>query len=114
MRADLLGLEGKEEISIWQLDEIVAEYHPGFSQVSKTYYPLTLLEIRFRGQKMKGSRISREIEFAVEAEDGSVTKALLGKDYEILRPQNVGEQMEALTADRILKVIIYPDIRKPE
>src|SRR5574341_1394062 len=60
LRMDLLGLEGQQEVPIWTIEEIIAEYHPGVSQVSKTYYPLTLLEIKFRGQKLKSSRIARE------------------------------------------------------
>jgi hypothetical protein len=114
LRTDLLGLEGKEEIPIWQIEEIIAEYHPGYSQVSKTYYPLILLEIKLRGQQLKTSRITQELTFVVEGGDGSVTKAILGKEYEVLRPQDLGGQMETLTADRILKVVIYPEIRKFE
>lgn len=114
LRSDLLGLEGKEEIPIWQIEEIIAEYHPGYSQVSKTYYPLILLEIKLRGQQLKTSRITQEVTFVVEGGDGSVTKAILGKEYEVLRPQDLGGQMETLTADRILKVVIYPEIRKFE
>lgn len=114
LRTDLLGLEGKEEIPIWQIEEIIAEYHPGYSQVSKTYYPLILLEIKLRGQQLKSSRITQEVTFVVEGGDGSVTKAILGKEYEVLHPQDLGGQMETLTADRILKVVIYPEIRKFE
>lgn len=114
LRHDLLGLEGKEAIPIWQVEEITAEYHPGLSQVSKTYYPLTLLEIKLRGHKLQTVRINREIEFSVETADGSVNKTILGKSYEILRPEDLSGQIEAATSDRIVKVVIYPSIRTPE
>ena len=110
LRMDLLGLDGQQEVPIWAIEEIVAEYHLGFSQVSKTYYPLTLLEIKFRGQKLKASRIAQELEFTIEEEKGLVTRAILGKDYEILRPNNLGEQIETLTNGRILKIVIYPNL----
>jgi hypothetical protein len=110
LRTDLLGLEGKQEVPIWAIEEIIAEYHPGVSQVSKTYYPLTLLEIKFRGQKLKASRIARELEFIIEEENGHVSKAILGKEYEILRPNNLGEQIDTLTNGRILKIVIYPNL----
>ncbi len=114
LRADLLGLEGKEEIPLWRLEEIVAEYHPGYSQVSKTLYPLTLLEIKFRAGELKASRITSQIEFVVEAADGSVVKALLGKEYEVLRTGDLGGQLQAMTTERITKVVIYPDLKRPE
>ena len=114
LRHDLLGLEGKEAIPIWQVEEIAAEYHPGLSQVSKTYYPLTLLEIKLREHKLQTARINREIEFMVETAQGSVQRAILGKSYEILRPENLSAQIEAATKDRIIKVAIYPAIRMPE
>ena len=110
LRTDLLGLEGQQEVPIWAIEEIIAEYHPGVSQVSKTYYPLTLLEIKFRGQKLKTSRIAQELEFTIEEENGHVTKAILGKEYEILRPNNLGEQIDTLTNGRILKIVIYPNL----
>ncbi len=110
LRTDLLGLEGQQEVPIWAIEEIVAEYHPGVSQVSKTYYPLTLLEIKFRGQELKASRIARELEFTIETENGHATKAILGKDYEILRPNDLGEQIDRLTNGRILKIVIYPNL----
>lgn len=114
LRADLLGLEGKEEIPLWRLEEIVAEYHPGYSQVSKTFYPLTLLEIKFRAGELKASRITSQIEFVVEAADGSVVKALLGREYEVLRTGDLGGQLQAMTTERITKVVIYPDLKRPE
>lgn len=110
LRTDRLGLEGQQEVPIWAIEEIVAEYHPGLSQVSKTYYPLTLLEIKFRGQKLQASRIAQELEFTIEAENGLATSAILGKDYEILRPNNLGEQLETLTSGRVLKIVIYPNL----
>ncbi|MBI4522571.1 MAG: hypothetical protein HY695_02025 [Deltaproteobacteria bacterium] len=112
LRADLLGLEGKEEIPVWQIEEIVAEYHPGFSQVSKTFYPLTLLEIKFRGKKLKSSRLGAEIEFTIEKGDGSTDTARLGKDYEILRPSDLGGQIDALTLDRIMKIVVFPALKQ--
>lgn len=114
LRADLLGLEGKEEIPLWRLEEIVAEYHPGYSQVSKTFYPLTLLEIKFRAGELKASRITGEVEFMVEGADGSVVRALLGKEYEVLRTEDLGGQIQAMTTERITKVVIYPDLKRPE
>lgn len=114
LRADLLGLEGKEEIFLWQLEEIVAEYHPGYSWVSKSYYPLTLLEIKFRGGERKTSRTMAEIEFEVEGADGSVAKMVLGNRFEILRPHDLGGQLDEKTHDRIIKVVIYPEIKRLE
>jgi len=114
LRHDLLGLEGKEAIPVWQVEEIGAEYHPGLSQVSKTYYPLTLLEVKLREHKLQTTRINREIEFLVESTDGSVKKAILGKSYEILRPEELSGQIENATKDRIIKIVIYPSIRMPE
>jgi len=110
LRTDLLGLEDKLEVPIWALEEIVAEYQPGYSRVTKTFYPLTLLEIKFRGQKLKTSRITQELAFTIEEEKGPVTRAILGKEYEILRPNDLGEQIETLTNGRILKIVIYPNL----
>ena len=114
LRADLLGLEGREEIPIWRVEEIVAEYHPGYSFVSKTFYPLPLLETKFRRGELKASRITSEIEFVVEATDGSVAKALLGREYEVLRTGDLGGQLQAMTTERIIKVVIYPDLKRSE
>ncbi|MDH3444245.1 MAG: hypothetical protein OEN50_10010 [Deltaproteobacteria bacterium] len=114
LRADLLGLEGKEEIPLWQIEEIVAEYHPGYSAVSKTYYPLTLLEIKFRSGERQTSRTMAEIEFAVAGTDGSLQQMILGSRYEILRPQDVGEQIDARTQDRIMKVMVYAELKKSD
>ena len=110
LRTDLLGLEGQQEVPVWAIEEVIAEYHPGYSRVTKTYYPLTLLEIKFRGQELKAARISRELEFTIEEEKGAATRAILGKDYEILRPNNLGEQIETLTSGRIHKIVIYPNL----
>lgn len=114
LRSDLLGMEGKEEISLSQVEEIVAEYHPGYSHVSKTFYPLTVLEIKLRGQKIQGSRITGEIEFTVESADGATHRAWLGKEYEILRPSDLARELEAITASRIIKVSIYPELKRME
>ncbi|MBI4487592.1 MAG: hypothetical protein HY694_00780 [Deltaproteobacteria bacterium] len=114
LRTDLLGLEGKGAIPLWQLEEIVAEYHPGYSQVSKTFYPLTVLEIRFRGGELKTARITREIEFLVEGVDGSVARAVLGKEYEILRSTDLARQLDGMVNDRITKIVIYPGLERPE
>ena len=114
LRADLLGLEGREEIPIWRVEEIVAEYHPGYSFVSKTFYPLTLLEIKFRGSELKSARITGEVEFVVHTADGRVKRGLLGKEYQVLNPDDLVGQLSAMTADRISKVVIYPDIKRAE
>ncbi len=114
LRMDLLGLEGKDEIPIWQIEEIIAEYHIGLSRVSKTYYPLTVLEIKLRNQKVQTARITREIEFFIEAADGVVTKVFLGKDYEILRPNDLDKQVEELTRGRITKVVIFPQLKRSQ
>jgi hypothetical protein len=110
LRTDLLGLEDKQEVPIWAIEEIIADYQPGYSRVTKTYYSLTILEIKFRGKKLKTSRITQELEFSIEADNGHATRAILGKDYEILRPDNLGEQLETLTKGRILKIVIYPNL----
>lgn len=114
LRSDWLGLEGKEEIPIWQVEEIAAEYHPGLSQVSKTFYPLTLLEIKFRGKKLQAAKSTAEIEFVIETANGSVEKAILGKVYQLLRPEDLDKQIDAATRDRIIKVVIYPGLMAPE
>lgn len=114
LRADLLGLEGREELPIWRVEEIVAEYHPGYSFVSKTFYPLTLLEVRFRGSELKSARITGEVEFVVHTADGRVKRGLLGKEYQVLNPDDLVGQLSAMTADRISKVVIYPDIKRAE
>ena len=110
----LLGLEGREELPIWRVEEIVAEYHPGYSFVSKTFYPLTLLEIKFRGSELKSARITGEVEFVVHTADGRVKRGLLGKEYQVLNPDDLIGQLSAMTADRISKVVIYPDIKRAE
>lgn len=114
LRSDWLGLEGKEEIPLWQVEEIAAEYHPGLSQVSKTFYPLTLLEIKLRGKKLQGAKSTAEIEFIVETPGGAVEKATLGKVYQLLRPEDLDKQIDAATRDRIIKVVIYPGLTAPE
>lgn len=114
LRSDLLGLEGKDEIPIWRVEEIAAQYHPGLSQVSRTFYPLTLLEIKLREKRLRTSRITSEIEFIVEGADGSVAKAILGKDYELLRPEALAGQLEAIARDRIIKIVMYPGLIIPE
>jgi hypothetical protein len=110
LRTDLLGLEEKQEVPIWAVEEIVAEYHAGYSRVTKTFYPLTVLEIKLRGLPLKTSRITQEVEFIVEAENGAATRAILGKDYEILRPEKLDKQLDDLTGGRILKIVIYPNL----
>ena len=110
LRTDLLGLEEKQEVPIWALEEVVAEYHAGYSRVTKTFYPLTVLEIKFRGLSLKTSRITQELEFIVEAENGATTRAILGKNYEILRPEKLDNQLDALTEGRILKIVVYPNL----
>ena len=114
LRSDWLGLEGKEEIPLWQVEEIAVEYHPGLSQVSKTFYPLTLLEIKLRGKKLQAAKSTAEIEFAVETAGGAVEKAVLGKLYQLLRPEGLDKQIEAATRDRIIKVVVYPGLAAPE
>lgn len=114
LRSDWLGLEGKEEIPLWQVEEIAAEYHPGLSQVSKTFYPLTLLEIKLRGKKLQAAKSTAEIEFVVETANGAVEKATLGKVYQLLRPENLDQQIDAATRDRIIKVVVYPGLAGPE
>ncbi len=114
LRSDLLGLEGKEEIPIWQVEEIAVEYHPGLSQVSKTFYPLTLLEIKLRGKKLQATKSTAEIEFVIETASGSVEKAILGKVYQLLRPEDLDKQIDAASRDRIVKVVIYPGLTAPE
>lgn len=111
LRADLLGLEGKDKIPLWDIEEIVAEYHVGFSRVTKTFYPMTILEIKSRNRGIQTSRITGEIEFVVKKEDGSVVKEVLGKAYELLRDRDLARQIDAMTEDRIIKVVIYPDLR---
>jgi len=110
IRAHLLGLEGNEEIPLWQVEEIVAEYHPEYSFVSESFYPLTKLRIKLRAQERRASRITGEVEFVVEAADGSTTKTLLGKEYVLLRPKDASHQLETMIADRIVRVVIYPDL----
>jgi len=114
LRADLLGLEGKEEIPIWRVQEIVAEYHAGYSFVSKSFYPLTLLEIKLRGSELKSARITGEVEFIVHTANGQTKRAVLGMEYQVLRPDDLVGQLSTITADRISKVVIYPDIKGME
>ncbi|MFQ5849880.1 MAG: hypothetical protein ACE5JU_04740 [Candidatus Binatia bacterium] len=114
LRTDLLGLEGKKEIPIWQVEEIAAEYHPGYSRVTRTFYPLTILEIKLRNRGIQTSRITREIEFTIETKDGLVRKAVLGKAYELLRPGDLGRRIETVTEDRIIRVSVYPDLKSPQ
>lgn len=114
LRAHLLGLEGKDKIPLWEVEEITAEYHAGFSRVTKTFYPLTILEIKLRNRGIQTSRITGEIEFVVEKEGGPVIRAVLGKAYELLRDRDLAGQIEAMTNDRIIKVVIYPDLRNPQ
>lgn len=114
LRSDLFGLEGRQEIPLWQVEEIVAEYHPGYSFVSGTFYPLTLLEIKLRDRELQTSKITGEVEFVVEAADGLVTKAVLGKAYQLFRPEGLAKQLQAAITDRIIKIVVYPDLRRPE
>ena len=114
LRSDLLGLERKEEIPIWQVEEIVAEYHPGLSRVTKTFFPLTLLEIKLRGKELQAAKTTAEIEFVIESASGSRERAILGKVYELLRPEDLDKQIDAATKDRIIKVVVYPGLTAPE
>jgi hypothetical protein len=114
LRSDWLGLEGKDDVPIWSVEEIAAEYHPGLSQVSKTFYPFTMLEVKLRGKKLQTTKVAGEVEFLVETATGNTEKAVLGKLYELLRPQDLASQIEAITRNRIIKVVIYPGLRVPE
>ena len=114
LRTDLLGLEGKQEIPVWEIEEIIAEYHSGYSRITRTFYPLTILEIKLRGRTLQTARMMQEVEFVVEDEKGSITRAILGKEYEILRPENLREQIDALTENRVLKVVIYPNVARQD
>ena len=110
LRTDLLGFEGKDDIPSALIKEISAEYHPGYSRVSRTFYPLTLLEVIFRSGEVKHSRITGQIELSVETDGSALKKVVLGKDYEILRPDNLARQIEAMTSDRVIKIVIYPNL----
>ena len=114
LRRHLLGLERKEEIPIWEVEEIDAEYQAGYSQVSKTFYPTIILEIKLEGEQLQTTRMIGEVEFMVEEKDGSVTPLILGSPYKLLKSENLPQTLKELSQDRIIKVVIYPSLRFPQ
>jgi len=114
LRRHLLGLERKEEIPIWEVEEIDAEYQAGYSQVSKTFYPTIILEIKLEGEQLQTTRMIGEVEFMVEEKDGSVTPLILGSPYKLLKGENLSQTLQELSQDRIIKVVIYPSLRFPQ
>ena len=111
IRSDQLGLAGREEIPLWRIEKIEAEYVISYSLVTKTFYLLTLLDIRFRDQPPARTTITEEILLEVEADDGSVTVAPLGYPYELLRKDLMGDRIAEVVQDRIGEVIVCPALR---
>lgn len=107
IRSDQLGLPAREEIPLWRIEKIEAEYVISYSLVTKTFYLLTLLDIRFRGQPPAKTTITEEILLEVEADDGSVIAAPLGYPYELLRKELMGDRVAEVVQDRIGMVIVY-------
>lgn len=111
IRSDQLGLPGRDEIPLWRIEKVEAEYVISYSLVTKTFYLLTLLDIRFRGQPPEKTTLTEEILLEVEADDGTVSAAPLGYPYELLRKELMGDRVAEVVQDRIGEVIVYPALR---
>lgn len=107
-RADRLGLETKEEISPDLVRRISVEYHLGWSQVSQTFYPLTLVETEFRNGRTLIGRTTQETPVTVETRDGRLVKVMMGRAYQLFREERLAKQLVAGDGDRVARILIYP------
>lgn len=107
LRSDRLGLEGKEEIPFWKVERIEVEYLINYSAVSKTFYPYTLVEVRFRGGSSATGRLAAESELLLERRDGSVARLFLGLPFELLREGELARRVEQQSKERVGRVLVY-------
>ncbi len=106
-RLDRLGLETKKEISPDLIRRISVEYHLGWSQVSKTFYPLTIVETEFRNGQMLIGRLAQEVLVRVETRDGRVVKVKMGVAYQLLREERLLKQLLDGSQDRVARILVY-------
>jgi hypothetical protein len=107
LRSDRLGLEGKEDIPFWKVERIEAEYLINYSAVSKTFYPYTLVEVRFRGGSSATGRLAAESELLLERRDGSLARLFLGLPFELLREGELARRVEQQSKERVGRVLVY-------
>jgi hypothetical protein len=107
-RSDRLGLATKEEISPDLLRRISVEYHLGWSAVSLTFYPLTLVEAEFRDGRTMVGRFTHEVPIPVETPDGQVVEVILGRPYRLLRDEGLAKQLLEGDGDRVARILMYP------
>lgn len=107
-RADRLGLETKREISPDQVRRISAEYHLGWSRVSRTFYPLTVIETEFKDGRTMLGRLTQETSVTLETRDGRLVKVMMGRPYRLLREDQLTKQLLEGDGDRVARILIYP------
>lgn len=107
LRSDRLGLEGKEDIPFWKVERIEAEYLINYSAVSKTFYPYTLVEVKFRGGSSATGRLADESELLLEQRDGSLARLFLGLPFELFREGELARRVEQQSKERVGRVLVY-------
>ena len=107
LRSDRLGLEGKEDIPFWKVERIEAKYLINYSAVSKTSYPSTLIEVKFRGGSSATGRLADESELVIERRDGSLARLFLGLPFELLQEDELARRVEQQSKERVARVLVY-------
>lgn len=108
LRSDQLGLPERRRIPIWEIQRIEAEYLLQYSQVTKTYYILTRLEVGFRDASMVRVGLTEEILIEIEKPDTGVQQAAIGYPYQLLRKSYLDTAFPRLINDRVAKIVIHP------
>jgi hypothetical protein len=114
LRSDHLGIQGRRDIPLWSIKRIEAEYFINYSQVTKTYYVLTLLEVQFRDASSARARITEEVVLQVEEEGGTVRKAVVGYPYVLLHKRGMSQKFPQMIQDRVSKIVVYPALYEGE
>lgn len=113
LRSDRLGLEGKEEIPLWKVEWIEAEYLINYSAVSKTLYPYTVIQVKFREGSSATGRLADESELLLERRDGSLSRLFLGLPFELLQEGELARRVEQQSKERVARVLVYTGLATP-
>lgn len=105
-RADRLGLETKRDISPDLVRQITVKYHLNWSNVSHTFYPLTLVQTEFRDGRTLVGRMTQETPVTLETPDGRLVEVMIGCAYRLLRKEHLDNEM--VEGDHVAQILIYP------